>query len=212
MSDRKRPQLAPEVLEHPSTQSVTGIKPDKEKEPRSFTTDNMGASTEQVRQPLPKAVVRPIVEIAPPPTASAETANAQPVREPLPKPVARPIVEVVAAAPHIDTQRAEPLPKAVARPIVEIGPHIGSQIGAAETANAQPVREPLPKPVARPIVEVVAAAPLVERQDRLPSREPLPKAQTRPIVEVAPAATYDTEEREPQTIVAAASSGDKVKK
>ncbi len=38
MSDQKRPQLAPEVLDQPSTQS-TGSKTGTDKELRSFTAD-----------------------------------------------------------------------------------------------------------------------------------------------------------------------------
>ncbi len=87
---------------------------------------------EQVHQPKPKAVARPIVEVSP-------NASISPV----------------------DAQNAEqvhqPKPKAVARPIVEVSPN--ASISPVDAQNAEPVREPLPKPVARPIVEVVAGIP-----------------------------------------------------
>jgi hypothetical protein len=135
MSDKKRPQLAPEVLDSPSTQS-TGNNAGTDKELRSFTADATLVSTEQVHEPKPKAIARPIVEVSPnanispmdaqnaepkpkaiarpivevSPNASispVDAQNAEPVREPFPKPVARPIVEVVAGVPHVDTQNEE---------------------------------------------------------------------------------------------------------
>ena len=135
MSDQKRPQLAPEVLDQPSTQSAE-TKAGTDKELRSYTADSTLVNTEQVHQPKPKAVARPIVEVSPNASISpVDAQNAEPVREPFPKPVARPIVEVVADIPHVDAQ------------------------------NAEPVREPFPKPVARPIVEVVADIPHVDAQN-----------------------------------------------
>jgi hypothetical protein len=164
MSDHKRPQLAPEVLDQPSTKS-TGSKAGTDKE-RSFAADNTLVSTEQVHQPKPKAVARPIVEVSPNANISpVDAQNAEPVREPLPRPVARPIVEVVAGIPNSDTQNAEPvrepLPRPVARPIVEVVAGIPN----SDTQKAEPVREPLPRPVARPIVEVVADVPHVDAQN-----------------------------------------------
>lgn len=135
MSDPKRPQLAPEVLDQPSTQS-TGSNAGTDNELRSYTADTTLVSTEQVHQPKPTAVARPIVEVSPNASISpVDAQKAEPVREPFPKPVARPIVEVVAGVPQVDTQKAEP------------------------------VREPFPKPVARPIVEVVAGVPQVDVQN-----------------------------------------------
>jgi len=138
----KRPQLAPEVLEQPSTQSA-GSKASKEKELRSFTTDATAGSTEQVQPPVPKSVARPIVEVGP--LAAEETLHvealtkAEPVRDPLPMPVARPIVEVVADFPHVEAKNEEStsrapskLPRAQTRPIVEVGP-----LAAEETPRGQ---------------------------------------------------------------------------
>jgi hypothetical protein len=79
MSDQKRPQLAPEVLEPSSTESA-GTNTNQGKEPRSFTADITAASTEQVREPLPKAATRPIVEISPDLVPRAGAQNAEPVR------------------------------------------------------------------------------------------------------------------------------------
>ena len=91
MSDRNRPQLAPEVLEDPSTESDQHRAAEA---PRRFVPDTTLVSTEQ--RPLPKAVTRPIVEVSP----SAAVAPQERVREPLSKPVLRPIVEVVAHPPQ----------------------------------------------------------------------------------------------------------------
>jgi hypothetical protein len=137
MSDPKRPQLAPEVLDQPSTQS-TGSNAATDKELRSYTADTTLVATEQVHQPKPKAVARPIVEVSP-------NASISPV----------------------DAQNAEqvhhPKPKAVARPIVEVSPN--ASIFPVDMQKAEPVREPFPKPVARPIVEVVAGIPRVDVQN-----------------------------------------------
>src|SRR5215467_15763080 len=64
MSDQKRPQLAPEVLDSPSTQS-TGSKAGTDKDLRSFAADATLLSTEQVNEPKLRAVARPIVEMSP---------------------------------------------------------------------------------------------------------------------------------------------------
>jgi hypothetical protein len=136
MSDQKRPQFAPEVLDPPSTQS-TGSKAGTDKELRSFAADTTLVSTEQVHEPKAKAVSRPIVEVSPnagispvdaqnakpkiverpivevSPNASIsplEAQNAEPVREPFPKPVARPIVEVVADFPNVDAETPDANP------------------------------------------------------------------------------------------------------
>jgi hypothetical protein len=47
-----------------------------------------------VREPLPKAVNRPIVEVSPDLVPRAEAQSAGAVREPLPKVANRPIVEI----------------------------------------------------------------------------------------------------------------------
>ena len=137
MSDQKRPQLAPEVLDQPSTQSA-GTKAGTDKELRSFIADTTQVSTEQVREPKPKAVARPIVEVSP--NASISPVDAQDAE-----------------------QVHQPKPKAVARPIVEVSP--SASISPVDAQNAEPVREPLPRPVARPIVEVVADIPHVDAQN-----------------------------------------------
>jgi hypothetical protein len=137
MSDPKRPQLAPEVLDQPSTQS-TGSNAATDKELRSYTADTTLVATEQVHQPKPKAVARPIVEVSPNASISpVDTQNAEPVHQ--------------------------PKPKAVARPIVEVSPN--ASIFPVDMQKAEPVREPFPKPVARPIVEVVAGIPRVDVQN-----------------------------------------------
>ena len=123
MSDQKRPQLAPEVLEPTSTESA-GTNANQGKEPRSFTVDTTVGSTEQVSVPLSKASTRPAVEVVADFSPGTNAQSAEPVREPLPRPVARPIVEVVADIPSVNAQNAEPvrepLPRPVARPIVEV--------------------------------------------------------------------------------------------
>ena len=157
MSNQTRPQLAPEVLDQPLTQSAgtkaNTNKTDKDVNQRSFAADITVEGSAAVREPLPKPVARPIVEVHP----GAELPIAAVGREPLPKPVARPIVEV---SPGVEQQNAaagrEPLPKPTARPIVEVSP-------SAELPIAAAGREPLPKPVARPIVEV--APPGVEQHN-----------------------------------------------
>src|SRR5205807_979396 len=118
MSESKRPQLAPEVIEEPSTGET---RANHNKEPRSFTPDTTLVSTEQVH--LSKAVSRPIVEVSQD-ISAAEAHRTEPVREALPKAVVRPIVEV--SPGDIPPAKAEaqepvrdPLPKPVARPIVE---------------------------------------------------------------------------------------------
>src|SRR5690242_8977517 len=148
MSDHKRPQLAPEVLDPPSTKST-------DKELRSFAADTTLVSTEQVHEPKPKAATRPIVEVSPNASISpVDAQKAEPVREPFPKPVARPIVEVVADIPHVDAQSAEPVrepfPKPVARPnagVVADFPHVDEQ-------NAEPVQETPPKKDASTLLEM----------------------------------------------------------
>ena len=110
MSDPKRPQLAPEVLDQPSTQS-TGSKAGTDNELRSYTPDTTLVSTEQVHQPKPKAVARPIVEVSPNASISpVDAQNAGQDLQPRPKAVARPIVEVSpnASISPVDAQNAEP--------------------------------------------------------------------------------------------------------
>jgi hypothetical protein len=64
-----------------------------------------------VREPFPKPVARPIVEVvADFPDTAANAQNAEPVREPFPKPVARPIVEVVADFPNVDAETPDANP------------------------------------------------------------------------------------------------------
>src|SRR6185312_12701917 len=136
MSDQKRPQLAPEVLDPPSTQSTGST----DKELRSFTADTTLVSTEQVQEPKPKAVARPIVEVSP--NASIFPLD---VQNATPKAVARPIVEVSpnASISPVDAHNAKP--KIVERPIVEVSPN--ASISPLDVQNATP------KAVARPIVE-----------------------------------------------------------
>src|SRR4029077_10149509 len=140
MSDQKRPQLAPEVLDQPSTQSA-GTKAGTDKELRSYTADTTLVGTEQVHQPKPKAVARPIVEVSPNASISpVDAQNAEQVHQPKPKDVARPIVEVTpnASISPVDAQNAEqvhqPKPKAVARPIVEVSPN--ASISPVDAQNA----------------------------------------------------------------------------
>src|ERR1041385_6191778 len=158
MSDTKRPQQAPEVVERSEAKSATAVEaPDRRSEG-------------QVREPLPKPVARPIVEVVA--EIRQDAATTEQIRQPLPKPVARPIVEVVAEirqdAASKETVR-QPLPTPVARPIVEVVGEIRQDAGSNEQ-----VRQPLPKPVARTIVEVVGEI----RQDAVSNeqvRQPLPK-------------------------------------
>src|SRR6476646_10209054 len=64
MSDQKRPQLAPEVLDPPSTQS-TGSKAGTDKDLPSLAADATVLSTEKVHEPKMMAVALPIVEMSP---------------------------------------------------------------------------------------------------------------------------------------------------
>ena len=86
MNDTKRPQLTPEVVESDEVQSAVAVEAPDRKE------------AEQVRQPLPKPVARPIVEVVG--EIQKDAVSTEQVRQPLPKPVARPIVEVVAEIRH----------------------------------------------------------------------------------------------------------------
>src|SRR5215469_16632552 len=104
MSDQKRPQLAPEVLDPPSTQA-TGTKAGTDKELRSYAANTTLVSTEQVGEPKPKAIgPRPIVEVSPnADIRPVDVKNSQPV-----PPIARPIVEISAEFRQVDTKNSHP--------------------------------------------------------------------------------------------------------